>query len=42
MDEEAALDWFQELGYPMIPGPPHAPGDPAADSEALGEGELEG
>ena len=28
---EEALGWFQELGYPMILGPPLAPGDPAAE-----------
>jgi len=30
MVEEAALGWFEELGYAVLPGPPQAPGEPAA------------
>jgi hypothetical protein len=39
--ENATLCWFKELGYAVLPGTPIAPGDPAAECEALGEGELE-
>ena len=28
--EEAALSWFQVLGYAVIPGPQLAPGEPVA------------
>lgn len=39
--EEAALGWFEQLGYAVLPGTPIAPGNPAAECETLGEGELE-
>jgi hypothetical protein len=32
----------EELGYAVLPGTPIAPGNPAAECETLGEGELEG
>jgi hypothetical protein len=40
--EDAALQLFEQLGYAMLTDPPIAPWDPAAECEALGEGELEG
>ncbi|MFZ4803857.1 MAG: type I restriction endonuclease, partial [Synechococcus lacustris] len=35
--EEAALGWFQELGYTVLPGPQLAPGEPAAERESFSE-----
>jgi hypothetical protein len=37
MVEEAALGWFQELGYDALPGTTLSIGDPTAGVEALGE-----
>jgi type I restriction enzyme R subunit len=39
--EEAALGWFQELGYTVLPGPQLAPGEPAAERESFSNLELE-
>ena len=39
--EEAALGWFEQLGYAVLPDTPIAHGNPAAECETLGEGELE-
>jgi type I restriction enzyme, R subunit len=33
--EEAALGWFQELGYAVLPGPQLAPGESAAERESF-------
>jgi type I restriction enzyme R subunit len=33
--EEAALGWFQELGYAVLPGPQLAPGEPAAERDSF-------
>ena len=41
MVEEAALGWFQELGYAVLPGPQLAPGEPAAKRESVSNLELE-
>src|ERR1700736_3496344 len=35
--EEAALEWFGELGYAVGHGPHVAPGEPAAERESFGE-----
>ena len=40
--EEAALGWFQELGYAVLPGPQLAPGEPAAERESFGDMVLVG
>jgi type I restriction enzyme, R subunit len=40
--EEAALGWFQELGYAVLPGPQLAPGEPAAERESFGDVVLVG
>ena len=40
MVEEAALDWFQELGYAVLPGSQLAPGEPAAERESFSNLEL--
>jgi hypothetical protein len=42
MVEEAALGWFQELGYAALPGTTLSLGDPTAGDEALGEGGWRG
>jgi type I restriction enzyme R subunit len=39
--EEAALGWFQELGYAVLPGPQLAPGEPMAERETFSNLELE-
>lgn len=39
--EDAALGCFEQLGYAVLPYTPIAPGNPAAECETLGEGELE-
>jgi len=39
--EEAALGWFQELGYAVLPGPQLAPGEPTAERETFSNLELE-
>lgn len=33
--EDAALEWFGELGYAVGHGPDLAPGEPAAERESL-------
>ena len=38
--EEAALEWFGELGYAVGHGPHLAPGEPAAERDSFGEGVL--
>ena len=40
--EEAALGWFQELGYAALPGPQLAPGEPAADRDSFADVVLVG
>ncbi|QNI70298.1 type I restriction endonuclease subunit R [Cyanobium sp. NS01] len=42
MVEEAALSWFQELGYVVLPGPQLAPGEPAAERESFSDVVLVG
>ena len=42
MVEEAALGWFQELGYAVLPGPQLAPGEPTAERESFGDVVLVG
>ena len=40
--EDAALEWFGELGYAVGHGPQLAPGEPAAERESFGEVVLVG
>jgi type I restriction enzyme R subunit len=40
--EDAALEWFGELGYAIGHGPHLAPGEPAAARDSLGEVVLVG
>ena len=40
--EDAALEWFGELGYAVGHGPHLAPGEPAAERESFGEVVLVG
>ena len=40
--EEAALDWFGELGYAVGHGPHLAPGEPAAERDSFSEVVLVG
>ena len=40
--EEAALEWFGELGYAVGHGPHLAPGEPAAERDSFGEVVLVG
>ena len=40
--EEAALEWFGELGYAVAHGPQLAPGEPAAERASFGEVVLVG
>ena len=40
--EEAALGWFQELGYTLLPGPQLATGEPAAERESFSDVVLVG
>ena len=40
--EQAALGWFQELGYAVLPGPQLAPGEPAAERESFSDVVLVG
>ena len=40
--EDAALEWFGELGYADGHGPHHAPGEPAAERQSFGEVVLVG
>jgi type I restriction enzyme R subunit len=40
--EDAALEWFGELGYAIGHGPEMAPGEAAAERESFGEVVLEG
>jgi type I restriction enzyme R subunit len=35
--EEAALEWFGELGYSVGHGPQLAPGEPAAERQSFGD-----
>ena len=35
--EEAALGWFQELGYAALPGPQLAPGEPTAERQSFSD-----
>ena len=40
--EDAALEWFGELGYAVGQGPHLAPGEPAAERDSFGEVVLVG
>jgi hypothetical protein len=40
--EDAALEWFGELGYALGHGPHLAPGEPAAERQSFGEVVLVG
>src|SRR5687768_14399821 len=40
--EDAALSWFEELGYAVMHGPHIAPGEPAAERASFGEVVLVG
>jgi type I restriction enzyme R subunit len=40
--EDAALEWFGELGYAVGHGPHLAPGEPAAERESFSEVVLVG
>jgi type I restriction enzyme, R subunit len=40
--EDAALEWFGELGYAVGHGPQLAPGEPVAERESFSEVVLEG
>ncbi len=40
--EEAALEWFVELGYAIGHGPQLAPGEPLAERDSFGEVVLVG
>ncbi len=40
--EDAALEWFGELGYSVAHGPQLAPGEPAAERDSFGEVVLVG
>ena len=40
--EQAALDWFAELGYAVAHGPDLAPGEPAAERDAFSDVVLVG
>jgi len=40
--EEAALEWFGELGYAVGHGPHLAPGEPAAERDSFSEVVLAG
>ena len=40
--EDAALEWFGELGYVVGHGPHLAPGEPAAERDSFGEVVLVG
>ena len=40
--ENAALEWFGELGYAALQGPHLAPGEPAAERDSFGEVVLVG
>ena len=40
--EEAALSWFEELGYAVAHGPDIAPGEPAAERKSFGDVVLVG
>ena len=42
MVEDAALEWFGELGYAVGHGPHLAPGEPAAERDSFGEVVLVG
>lgn len=42
MVEEAALGWFQELGYAVLSGPQLAPGEPTAERETFSDVVLVG
>ena len=40
--EDAALEWFRELGFAVGHGPHLAPGEPAAERDSFGEVVLVG
>jgi type I restriction enzyme R subunit len=35
--EDAAMGWFQDLGYAVLPGTQLAPGEPAAERESFSD-----
>ncbi|MHC4276839.1 MAG: hypothetical protein ACYSWY_08050 [Planctomycetota bacterium] len=35
--EQAALDWFEGLGYAVLYGPDIAPGEPASERRTFGD-----
>jgi type I restriction enzyme R subunit len=37
MVEEAAIGWYEELGYAVLPGSQLAPGDPSAELESFSD-----
>ena len=37
MVEEAAIGWYEELGYAFLPGSQLAPGDPSAELESFSD-----
>jgi type I restriction enzyme R subunit len=42
MVEEAAIGWYEELGYAVLPGSQLAPGDPSAERESFSDVVLVG
>ena len=40
--EQAAIDWFEELGYAYLAGPSIAPGEPGAERDSYGDVVLQG
>ena len=38
--EDAALTWFEELGYSIAHGPDIAPGEPATERDSFGDAVL--
>jgi type I restriction enzyme R subunit len=40
--EDAALEWFGDLGYEVAHGPRIAPGEPEAERDSFGEAVLTG
>ena len=35
--EQAAIEWFEELGYAYLAGPSIAPGEPGAERDSYGD-----
>ena len=40
--EQAAIEWFENLGYAYLAGPTIAPGEPGAERDSYGDVVLEG